>query len=141
MCLLIFACFSVSLSPQPSTLPPLSLSIRLLLQPSLSPFHLILSSPLRYSSLSFPQEEPQSYLGYVGFGELKSHFTNSLSASPKNNAHLKQFHHSPGFVRWNAAHRATFHSLRPLNANPLPDSPSSRLPPSSPFSFSPSPPF
>lgn len=55
--------------------------------------------------------------------------------------YLKQFHHSPGFVRWNVAHRATFHSLRPLNANPLPDSPSSRLPPSSPFSFSPSPPF
>ena len=41
--------------------------------------------PLR-SSLTFPQEEPQSYLGYVGFGELKSHFTNSLCASPENSA-------------------------------------------------------
>lgn len=68
----------------PSFNCPYSLSIRLLLQPSLSPFYLILFSPLRYSSLSLPQEEPQSYLGYVGFGELKSHFTNSLSASPEN---------------------------------------------------------
>lgn len=79
LCLL----FSISLS---LPIPQLSLSIRLLLQPSLSPFYLILSSPLRYSSLTFPQEEPQSYLGYVGFGELKSHFTNSLCASPENSA-------------------------------------------------------
>lgn len=87
LCLLIFVCFSLSHArpiPQLSPLSlSLSLSIRLLL---LSPFYLILSSPLRYSSFSFPQEEPQSYLGYVGFDELKSHFTNSLSASPENSA-------------------------------------------------------
>ncbi len=139
---LAFFCFFYRLSLSAflylsPSLNPLSLSLTLLLlQPSLSPFYLILSSPLHYSSISFPQEEPQSYLGYVGFGELKSHFTNSLSASPENSAgYLKQFHHSAGFVHWNVPHRATFYSLSPLNANPLPDSPSSRLPPSS---FSPS---
>lgn len=69
-----------------------------------APFCLILSGPLHYSSLSLPQEEPQSYLGYVGFCELKSHCTNSLSASPENKAgYLKQFHHSPGFVCRNDA--------------------------------------
>lgn len=90
-CAFFYVCLSSSaflyLTLAPSLNSPrslsLSLSIRLLL---LSPFYLILSSPLHYSSLSFPQEEPQSYLGYVGFGELKSHFTNSLSASPENSA-------------------------------------------------------
>lgn len=87
-------------------------------------------------SLSFPQEEPQSYLGYVGFGELKSHFTNSLSVSPENSTgYLKQFHHPPGFVCWNAANRATFYSLSPLSADPLPGSPSSGASPLLFFSF------
>lgn len=119
MCLLICLPFSLSRS-LPIIQPPPPVSLPLLLQLSL---HLIISSPLRYSSLSLPQEEPQSYLGYVGFGELKSHFTYSLPASPENSAsNLKQFHHLPGFVCWNAAHQATFFSfLSPLNANPLPE--------------------
>lgn len=80
----------------PSAQPASSLSLRLLFQLSLPPSYLILSSPLGYSSFSFPQEEPWSYLGYVGFGELKSHFTASLCASPENSAgYLKQFHRSP----------------------------------------------
>lgn len=122
--------FSLSSLRSPHALSlSLSPSLHLLLRPPLPPFYLILSSPLHYSSFSFPQEEPQSYLGYVGFGELKSHFTNSLPASPESSAgYLKQFHHSPGFVCWNAAHRATFDSLSPHNANPLPDSPSSGPP-------------
>lgn len=33
---------------------------------------------IRCFSRSLPQEEPQSYLGYAGFDELKSHLTNSV---------------------------------------------------------------
>lgn len=136
---LIFACFSLSHCPHPSSLSLSHTHCVFYFNRLFLPFYLILSSPLRCSSLSFPQEEPQSYLGYVGFGELKSHFTNSLSASPENSSgYLKQFHHFPGFVHWNAAHQMTVHSLWPLNANPLPASPSSCLPLSSPVSFSPS---
>lgn len=110
-CFLNFVCFALSHFP-PILQLSLSHTLDLLLQPSLSPFYLILSSPLCYSSLSFPQEEPQSYLGYVGFGELKSHFANSLSASPENSAgYLKRCQHLPGFIRWNAACQATFYSL------------------------------
>lgn len=135
---LMYVCLSLSSSLYPHSFPTPqpSLSQRVFYFCRRSPFYLILSSPLCYSSLSIPQEEPQSYLGYVGFGELKSHFTNSLSASPENSAgSLEQFHHSPSFVRWNDAHWETFDSLSSFNANPLPASQSSSLPPSSLFSF------
>lgn len=100
-------------------------------------FHLILSGPLHYFSRSFPQEEPRSYLGYVGFGELKSHFTNSQSASPEESAgYLKQSHHWPGFVRWSDAQWESFTLCRLFNANLLHVSPFSRLSPSSLFSLS-----
>lgn len=44
---------------------------------------------------------------------LKATLLTPPSASPQNSeAYLKQFHRSPGFVRWNAAHRGeTSHSL------------------------------
>lgn len=38
----------------------------------------MLCPSIRCSSRSLPQEEPQSYLGYAGFDELKSHLTNSV---------------------------------------------------------------
>lgn len=131
-CLLSLTYVCVSLSSPLSSLfsHPSTLTLSAFHSSRLSPFYLILCSPLCYSSLSIPQEEPQSYLGYVGFGELKSHFTNSLSASPENSAgYLQQFHHSSSFVRWNDAHWKTFDTGSSFNANPLPASWYSSLPP------------
>lgn len=96
ICLLIFVVFSQSHPPPHDLSLPLIL-IRLSFAISPHSFR-------PRSSLSFPQEEPRSYLGYVGFGELKSHFTNSQSASPEESAgYLKQSHHWSGFVRWSDA--------------------------------------
>lgn len=103
LCLL----FSISLSSHP--FPTLTLSSRLLLRLSFS----ILPHSFRPPSVTplFRSLRKSHSLIWdmLDLVSLKSHFTNSLSASPEKSAgYLKQFHHSPGFVRWNDASMGKF---------------------------------
>lgn len=134
--LLIFVCLSL----HPSTLPTLSLShcvsyFNHLFLHFTSFFAAPSATPL-FRSLRKSHSLIWDMLDLVS---LKA--TLLTPCLPLLRTNLKLFHHSLAFVRWNAAHQATFYSLSPLNANPLPDSPSSRLPHSFPFSLSPSAPF
>lgn len=101
---------------------------------------LVFCHPQHPPSLLLPQEEPQSYLGYVGFCEIKSHCANSLPLLRNKAACLRQPHCSPGSVCGGTTHdrkarikktknkKKNPPSLSCLNANPLPASLSTRLP-------------
>lgn len=73
--LLLYICLSLTVflyHPSAAPTHTLSLVASVTSTTSFLRFTSFFPAPLHYSSLSFPQEEPQSYLGYVGFGELKS---------------------------------------------------------------------